>query len=62
MPVRRALYPVKGHVRTVSENIESNLDWAKSYFLDKILISFGKDIRHKSSDSWEKVKNGNFDH
>ena len=37
-----------------------NLDWAKSYFLDKILISFGKDIRHKSSDSWGKVKQRSF--
>ena len=26
--------------------------------MDKILISFGKDIRHKSSDSWGKVKKG----
>ena len=48
-------------VRRSRGKVWDNLDWAKSYFLDKILISFGKDIRHKSSDSWGKVKQRSFE-
>ena len=56
----RSESPGMADLRRSRGKVWDNLDWAKSYFLDKILISFGKDIRHKSSDSWGKVKQRSF--